>query len=173
MRRIGDHAGLGDISGVSRVRLMEEAERLKIALSADERAVFRLPFFDGAHSIEQEITRDELEQLAAPWIARTLRHCRHALADAALTPADLDAVVVVGGNTRMPAVRRAVAGLFGRAPDISQHPDEAIALGAMIQGGVLGGALQQMVLLDFTTLSLGIETFAHVLKPNPRFPLSP
>lgn len=164
LARIVDRAGLGDISGVSRVRLMEEAERVKIALSADERAVFRLPFFDGAHSIEQEITRDELEQLAAPWIARTLRHCRHALADAALTPADLDAVVVVGGSTRMPAVRRAVAGLFGRAPDISQHPDEAIALGATIQGGVLGGALRQMVLLDVTPLSLGIETFGGLMN---------
>jgi molecular chaperone DnaK len=164
LTRIADRAGLGDISGVSRVRLMEEAERVKIALSTDERAVFRLPFFDGAHSIEQEITRDELEQLAAPWISRTLRHCRHALADAALTPANLDAVVVVGGSTRMPAVRSAVAGLFGRAPDISQHPDEAIALGATIQGGVLGGALRQMVLLDVTPLSLGIETFGGLMN---------
>ena len=95
---------------------------------------------------------------------RTLRHCRQALADAALKPEDLNAVVVVGGSTRMPAVRRAVAELFGREPDISQHPDEAIALGATIQGGVLSGALRQMILLDVTPLSLGIETFGGLMN---------
>jgi molecular chaperone DnaK len=157
-------AGLSDISGVPRVRLMEEAERVKLALSEDDRAVFRVPFYDGCHSVEQEITREDLEKLAAPWIARTLRLCRQAMADAALKAEDLNAVVVVGGSTRMPAVRRAVAELFGREPDISQHPDEAIALGATIQGGVLSGALRQMILLDVTPLSLGIETFGGLMN---------
>jgi molecular chaperone DnaK len=123
-----------------------------------------VPFYDGSHSIEEIFTRAELEKLAAPWIGRTLRLCRQALADAALKPEDLDAVVVVGGSTRMSAVRRAVAELFVREPDISQHPDEAIALGATIQGGVLAGTLRQVILLDVTPLSLGIETFGGLMN---------
>jgi molecular chaperone DnaK len=86
------------------------------------------------------------------------------MADAAVKPEDLDAVVLVGGSTRIPAVRRAVADLFHREPDVSQHPDEAIALGATIQGGVLSGALRQMILLDVTPLSLGIETFGGLMN---------
>jgi molecular chaperone DnaK len=114
--------------------------------------------------LEESITRLVLEKIAAPWIGKTLHLCRRALADAALKPEDLGAVVVVGGSTRMPAVRRAVAELFRREPDISQHPDEAIALGATIQAGVLSGALRQMVLLDVTPLSLGIETFGGLMN---------
>ena len=123
-----------------------------------------MPFYDGVRSLEEAVTRDELEKLAAPWIAKTMHLCRKALADAALKPEDLSAVVVVGGSTRMPAVRRAVGELFGREPDVSQHPDEAIALGATIQGGVLSGALRQMILLDVTPLSLGIETFGGLMN---------
>jgi molecular chaperone DnaK len=148
----------------AQVRLRAEAERVKLALSEQAAAVFRVPFFDGARSIEVEISRDELEKLAASWIGRTLRHSRQALADANLKAEELDAVVLVGGSTRMPAVRRAVAELFGREPDISQHPDEAIALGATVQAGVLSGALRQMVLLDVTPLSLGIETFGGLMN---------
>ncbi|MCB0905468.1 MAG: Hsp70 family protein, partial [Actinobacteria bacterium] len=121
-------------------------------------------FYDGSRSIEERITRTDLESIAAPWIARTVRHCRQALADAGLKPADLDAVVLVGGSTRIPAVRREVASLFECDPDVSQHPDEAIALGAAIQGGVMSGALQKMVLLDVTPLSLGIETFGGLMN---------
>ncbi len=164
LTRVAERAGLAEISGTSRVRLMEEAERVKRALSTEEQAVFRVPFYDGGRSIEETITREELEKWAAPWIGRTLRHCRQAMADAALKPEDLNAVVLVGGSTRMPAVRRAVAGLFSREPDVSQHPDEAIALGATIQGGVLSGALRQMILLDVTPLSLGIETFGGLMN---------
>lgn len=148
----------------AQVRLRAEAERVKMALSAGDEAVFRVPFYDGERSIEVGITRGELEKLAAPWIGRTLRHSRQAMADAGLKAEDLDAVVLVGGSTRMPAVRRAVAELFGREPDISQHPDEAIALGATVQAGVLGGSLRQMVLLDVTPLSLGIETFGGLMN---------
>ena len=162
--RIGERAGIGEITGALRVRFMEEAERVKRVLTECGEAVFRLPFYDGTHSIEQTLTRAELETIAAPWIGRTLRHCRRALADAALRADELDAVVVVGGSTRIPAVRRAVAELFQREPDVSQHPDEAIALGATIQGGVMSGALRQMVLLDVTPLSLGIETFGGLMN---------
>ena len=147
-----------------KVRLLEEAERVKCQLSSEETATFRLPFYDGAKSIEQEFSREELEKIAAPWIERTLSHCRQAMNAAQLKPADLDAVVLVGGSTRIPAVRRAVAKLFEREPDVSQHPDEAIALGASIQGGVMSGALQKMVLLDVTPLSLGIETFGGLMN---------
>ena len=162
--RIVERAGLGEIDSAARVRLMAEAERVKLVLSESGQAVFRVPFYDSSRSLEETITREELEKLAAPWIAKTLRLCRQALADAVLKPEDLSAVVVVGGSTRMPAVRRAVEELFGREPDISQHPDEAIALGATIQGGVLGGALRQVILLDVTPLSLGIETFGGLMN---------
>jgi molecular chaperone DnaK len=162
--RIVERADVGEIDSAARVRMMGEAERVKLALSESEQAVFRVPFYDGSRSLEETITREELEKLAAPWIAKTLRLCRQALADAVLKPEDLSAVVVVGGSTRMPAVRRAVEELFGREPDVSQHPDEAIALGATIQGGVLGGALRQVILLDVTPLSLGIETFGGLMN---------
>ncbi len=146
------------------VRLKIESERVKIALSVEEETVFRVPFFDGARSLEIPMIRQDLDKLAAPWIARTLRHCRQAMADAGVVPEDLDAVVLVGGSTRMPAVRQAVAELFAKEPDVSQHPDEAIALGATVQAGVLDGSLRRMVLLDVTPLSLGIETFGGLMN---------
>jgi molecular chaperone DnaK len=164
VRRVRERAGIDECGGVLRVRLMEEAERVKRVLSDEDEAVFRVPFYDGSHSIEQTFSRADLESIAAPWIQRTLRHCRQALADAVLKPEDLDAVVLVGGSTRIPAVRRAVADLFKREPDVSQHPDEAIALGATIQGGVMSGALRTVVLLDVTPLSLGVETFGGLMN---------
>jgi molecular chaperone DnaK len=164
LEHLVERESLGAIDSAARVRLMAEAERVKLALSENEQAVFCVPFYDGQRSVEKTISRAELEKLAAPWIAKTLRLCRQALADAVLKPEDLNAVVVVGGSTRMPAVRRAVAELFGREPDISQHPDEAIALGATIQGGVLAGTLRQVILLDVTPLSLGVETFGGLMN---------
>ena len=155
---------LDRISSAQRIRLLEEAERVKCQLSADQTVVFRLPFFDGDRSIELPITRNELESLAAPWIARSIRCCAKALADAQLAASDLDAVILVGGSTRMPAVRDAVEKFFGRKTDTSQHPDEAIALGATIQGGILSGALGKMILLDVTPLSLGIETLGGLMN---------
>ena len=125
---------------------------------------FRAPFYDGSRSLEVAVSREDLEALAKPLIARTLVCCRQALSDAGTTTDDLNAVVLVGGSTRIPAVRRAVAELFGREPDLSQHPDEAVALGATIQAGVLGGTLRKMVLLDVTPLSLGIETFGGLMN---------
>ena len=156
--------GLNEISAIQRMRLMEEAERVKCQLSSDEIATFRLPFFDGDRSIELAISRAELDIIAAPWIARSIRCCAKALADSQLAANNLDAVILVGGSTRMPAVRDAVEKFFGKKPDTSQHPDEAIALGATIQGGILSGALGKMVLLDVTPLSLGIETLGGLMN---------
>ena len=96
---VGERGGISEIDAASRVRLMAEAERVKLALSDEEQAVFRVPFFDGTRSIEEIITRAELEKLAAPWIGKTLHHCRKALADASLKPEDLDAVVVEPSTT--------------------------------------------------------------------------
>ncbi len=167
-RMIFDHvtAGLdvGALDASGRVRLMEEAQRVKCELSTADRVVFRVPFYDGQHSLERELSVGDLEAIAAPWIAETLRHCRLAMAAAGLVPGDLDAVVLVGGSTRIPAVRRAVAAWAGREPDISQHPDEAIALGAAIQAGVMSGAMRRMVLLDVTPLSLGVETYGGLMN---------
>ena len=110
------------------------------------------------------LTRARLEELARPIVGRTRAHCLRALADAKLSPGDLDAVILVGGQTRMPLVQRFAAEIFGRAPDLTQHPDEAVALGATLQAGVLSGALQNVVLLDVTPLSLGIETFGGLMN---------
>jgi molecular chaperone DnaK len=154
----------GSLDGAARVRLIEQAEMVKCRLSEEERAVLRLPFLDGSRSLEVEVARPDFERLARPWIERTLGHCRRALADSACAAGDLDAVVLVGGSTRIPAVRRAVADQFGRDPDASQHPDEAVALGATIQGGVMSGALRRMVLLDVTPLGLGLETVGGLMN---------
>ena len=146
------------------VRVMEEAERVKRMLSEKEDEVFRLPFMEGGGNAEVAVSRGDFERLVRPFVERTLECCRKALADAGISKEDLDAVVLVGGSTRIPEVRRAVAEFFGREPDLSQHPDEAVALGATIQAGVLSGAMQKMVLLDVTPLSLGIETFGGLMN---------
>ena len=107
---------------------------------------------------------DAVEAICAPIVERTRAHCLRAMADANVVPADLAAVVLVGGSTRLPLVRRFVAELFGREPDISQHPDEAVALGAVLQAGILEGSVRNVTLLDVTPLSLGIETFGGLMN---------
>ena len=139
-----------------RWRFLEEAEKAKRALSETDEITVRLPFYDGENSLEKTITRTELDAMTKSWIARTLKCCRQAMHDSGLSHADLDSIVLVGGSTRMPAVRASVADFFGRNVDVTQHPDEAIALGATIQAGVMSGAMRKMVLLDVTPLSLGI-----------------
>ncbi|HVE15568.1 MAG TPA: Hsp70 family protein [Chthoniobacterales bacterium] len=106
----------------------------------------------------------EFDAVCLPILERTRAHCLRALSDARIEAADLDAVVLVGGATRMPVVRRLVAEIFGQEPNVSQHPDEAVALGAVLQAGILDGSVQNVTLLDVTPLSLGIETFGGLMN---------
>ena len=135
----------------------------KHRLSTEESVRIDAPFVEGKN-LTYELTRTALEKIARPIIQRTRMHCLRALADAKLTAADLDEVILVGGMTRMPFVRQYVADLFGRKPNTSQNPDEAVALGATIQAGILSGAVRDVVLLDVTPLSLGIETFGGLMN---------
>ncbi len=135
----------------------------KHKLSADTLAKIDMPFVDGKN-YRYELSRDRLEEIARPIILRTRAHCLRALADAKLKPEQLDEVILVGGVTRMPLVRRFVTELFGREPNVSQNPDEAVAIGATIQAGILSGAVRDILLLDVTPLSLGIETFGGLMN---------
>jgi len=145
-------------------RLREAAVEAKHRLSESEATTVELPFVSGRESVSLSITRAELERIAAPIVERTRAHCRRAMADAKVTPADLDEIILVGGQTRMPLVRRLVAEIFGKPANTSQNPDEAVAIGAVIQAGILSGAVQNVVLLDITPLSLGIETFGGLMS---------
>ncbi len=156
-------AGL-EIPGYQRWRFLEEAEKAKRALSDLSEFTLRIPFYDGKNSLEKTITRLDLDAMTKGWIARSLKCCQQAMHDSGLSLNELDAVVLVGGSTRMPAVREAVAEFFQCEVDVTQHPDEAIALGATIQAGVMSGAMRKMVLLDVTPLSLGIETFGGLMN---------
>jgi len=165
-----DRAMLDRISGfedrtperVARVR--EALVAVKHRLSTENRVSIDIPFLDGETSLHVDLTREEVENIARPTIERTRVHCLRALADAKLNPGDLDEVILVGGVTRMPLLRRFVTHLFGREPNISQNPDEAVAIGATIQAGILSGAIRDVVLLDVTPLSLGIETFGGLMN---------
>ena len=138
------------------------AEAAKIRLSAEERTVLTIPF--DAFTYHREITRGELERLIARLVDSTLLPCRMALADAGLASADIDEVVLVGGSTRVPLVRRRVQELFGKTPHSQLNPDEVVALGAAVQAHILAGGITNMLLLDVTPLSLGIETLGGIVS---------
>jgi molecular chaperone DnaK len=145
-------------------RLRNAAIEAKHRLSSAESVEIDIPFVEQEQNFSCAFSRQELERLSRPVIERTRAHCRRSLADAKLSPSDLDEVILVGGMTRMPLVRRMVAEIFEREPNTSQNPDEAVAIGATIQAGILSGAVRDVVLLDVTPLSLGIETFGGLMN---------
>ena len=161
---IARKAGFIINSSTTKIRVRECARTAKEVLSTQEETTIRLPFLEGGKSIEVTLTRPEIETICAPIIHRTRMHCLRALEDARVLAADLDEVILVGGSTRMPYVRKLVAEIFGREPNFGQHPDEAVALGAILQGAILEGNLLNVALLDVTPLSLGIETFGGLMN---------
>ena len=147
-------------------RLKEAAEKAKIELSSVMETEINLPFItadaSGPKHLTMKLTRAKLEALVEPLVQRTIGPLKQALADAGLKPADVDEVVLVGGSTRMPRVQQVVKDYFGKEPHKGVNPDEVVAVGAAVQGGVLSGEVKDVLLLDVTPLSLGIETLGGV-----------
>jgi molecular chaperone DnaK len=159
-------------------RLKEAAEKAKIELSTVLETELNLPFLtadaSGPKHMNVKLTRARLEQMVADILDRAIGPCKQALSDAGVTPAQIDEVVLVGGSTRMPKVQQQVRDLFGKEPNKSVNPDEVVAIGAAVQGGVLGGEVKDVLLLDVTPLSLGIETlggvFTRLIERNTTIP---
>ncbi len=148
-------------------RLKEGAEKAKIELSSSQQTDINLPYVtadaSGPKHLNIKMTRAKLESLVGDLISRTIEPCKVALKDAGLKASEIDDVILVGGQTRMPKVQEAVKEFFGKEPRKDVNPDEAVAMGAAIQGGVLGGEVKDVLLLDVTPLSLGIETMGGVM----------
>lgn len=150
-------------------RLKEAAEKAKMELSTLMQTEISLPFItadsSGPKHLSVTLTRARLEQLCADLIERSMGPVRQALRDAGLQPHQIDEIILVGGQTRMPAIQAAVRNFFGKEPNRSVNPDEVVAIGAAIQAGVLGGEVKNVLLLDVTPLTLGIETLGGVMTP--------
>jgi len=147
-------------------RLKEAGEKAKIELSSSMETEINLPFItadaSGPKHLQIKLSRSKFEQLVDDLIERSIEPCRKALKDAGLSAAEVDEVVLVGGSTRIPKIQEVVKRFFGKEPNRSVNPDEVVAVGAAIQGGVLSGQVKDLLLLDVTPLSLGIETLGHV-----------
>lgn len=148
-------------------RVKEAAEKAKIELSTTMESDINLPFVTadatGPRHLQMTLSRAKLEELTAPFIERSKKPCETVLKDAKLSTSDINEIILVGGMTRMPAVREFVKKFWNKEPNHSVNPDEAVAIGAAIQGGVLGGEVKDLLLLDVTPLSLGIETLGGVM----------
>ena len=148
-------------------RLKEAAEKAKIELSSSMETEINLPFVtadqSGPKHLAMKLSRAKFEQLIEDLVARSIEPCKKCLADAGLKASDIHEVVLVGGSTRVPMIQKAVKDFFGKEPNKSVNPDEVVALGAAVQGGVLGGEVKDVLLLDVTPLSLGIETLGGVM----------
>ena len=159
-------------------RLKEAAEKAKIELSSTTTTEINLPYIMPVNGIPQHLmmplTRAKFEQLCDHLVQKTIEPCRIALRDAGLSASDIDEVILVGGSTRIPAIQKVVESFFGKTPNKSVNPDEVVAIGAAIQGGVLTGEVKDVLLLDVTPLSLGIETlngvFTKLIEANTTIP---